>query len=95
MRLAARVDENHAAIVAAIRKCGMTVQSLAALGKGCPDILVGESGRNWLFEIKNDKKCKSEKALTKDEERFHEKWKGQVAVVETVFDILMIIGKDR
>lgn len=40
MRRAARVDANHAEIVAALRDRGCLVQSLAALGHGVPDLLV-------------------------------------------------------
>lgn len=41
MRRAARTDANQTAIVEALRKCGASVQSLAAVGKGVPDLLVG------------------------------------------------------
>jgi hypothetical protein len=40
-RRAAKVDANHSAIVEALRKVGCKVLSLAANGKGCPDLLVG------------------------------------------------------
>ena len=53
--LRARVDRNHAEIVAALRATGCSVTSLARLGKGVPDLLVGCNGRNVLLEVKADK----------------------------------------
>ena len=47
-----RVDMNQPEIVADLRGIGATVQHLHMVGKGCPDILVGFRGNNWLFEIK-------------------------------------------
>ena len=41
MRQAAKVDDNQAAIVEALRSLGASVESLAAVGKGVPDLLVG------------------------------------------------------
>lgn len=52
MRRKARVDENHAAIVHALRSCGCSVLSLAGLGSGVPDLLVARSGHMWLMECK-------------------------------------------
>ena len=52
MRRAARVDANHAEIVAALRDRGCLVQSLAALGHGVPDLLVGYRGKLYLIEVK-------------------------------------------
>ena len=38
---AARVDQNHVEIVKALRDHGAFVVSLATVGKGVPDLLVG------------------------------------------------------
>ena len=78
MRRAAKVDANQPEIVAALRGIGADVQHLYTLGEGCPDILVGYRGNNWLFEIKT----KSGK-LTEDEAEWHDKWRGQVHIVRT------------
>ena len=54
---AARVDDNHVAVVEALRKAGAMVQSLAAVGDGVPDLLIGKffqtlSGRpKWTTRI--------------------------------------------
>ena len=53
MRRAARVDDNHAKIVASLRLVGCTVLDLSAVGQGCPDIMVGLAGVNYLIEIKD------------------------------------------
>lgn len=53
MRRAAHVDVNQPAIVSALRKIGCSVTSLAGVGKGCPDLLVGYRGRTLLVEVKD------------------------------------------
>ena len=52
MRRRGRVDENHKAVVAALRAAGYSVLSLADVGRGCPDILAAKGGRNHLVEAK-------------------------------------------
>lgn len=84
MRRAARVDSSHGAIVAALRAGGATVQSLAAVGDGCPDLLVGLYGHNLLVEIKDGTKPPSARRLTPEQERWHAAWTGQVAIVCSV-----------
>ena len=82
MRRAARTDSNHAEIVAELRKIGCSVVSLAPLGNGCPDLLVGIFGRNLLLEVKDGEKPPSARKLTVLEKEFHDTWKGLVFVVE-------------
>lgn len=72
-----RVDENQKQIVQVLRREGMTVQHLHAVGKGCPDLLVGWKGKNVLLEIKDG--VKSWK-LTPDQIIWHHNWQGQVCV---------------
>lgn len=100
MRIAAKIDANQPEIVKALRKIGCTVEILSAVGKGCPDIIVGyktHSGdkRNVFFEIKDGAKPKSARKLTPDQVVWHEKWQGLVYVVESVDDALKIIGELR
>ena len=52
MRRAAKVDLNHAEVVTALRRLPCEVLSLAALGKGCPDLLALFRGRLTLLEVK-------------------------------------------
>jgi hypothetical protein len=93
MRRASRVDDNQAEIVAALRKVGASVQSLASIGKGCPDLLVGFNGRTYLMEIKDPTKPKSDIQLTPDQREWHSKWCGSsIAIVYGVEAAFKIIG---
>ena len=92
MRKRARVDGNHAELVEALRQAGCTVQSLAALGDGVPDLLVGCGGRNLLVEVKNGARSPSRRRLTGDEQTWHAAWAGQVVVVATVDEALAVIA---
>lgn len=90
MKRAARVDSNQKQIVTTLRKMGYSVLHLHTLGRGAPDILVGKWGRNFLFEIKNGEKYKSQQALTEDEKEFHDSWRGQVATITTIDEIIKL-----
>lgn len=92
MRRAARVDENQAEIVAALRAAGASVQVLSAVGQGCPDLLVGFGGENLLFEVKNKSLPPSRRRLTPDEAAWHASWEGVVVVVETVAEAVGVLG---
>lgn len=95
MRIAAKIDANQNEIVKALRQVGCTVQSLAATGKGCPDLLIGFRRINLLFEIKDGAKPKSARKLTPDQVVWHDAWGGNVYVVESVDQALDIINKIR
>lgn len=95
MRRAAKVDANQADIVAALRMAGATVQPLHAVGKGCPDLLVGYQRVNYLLEVKDGSKVPSAKKLTEDQVEWHELWRGQAAVVNDVKSALTAIGALR
>jgi len=49
-RRAARVDANQKEIVTMLRRMGYSVAVTSDCGKGFPDIVVGRSGKNYLFE---------------------------------------------
>ena len=91
MRRAARTDDNHADVVEALTKSGMRVQTLAAVGKGVPDLLVGFRGINCLLEVKDGDKVPSARRLTADEMRWHGAWAGQVIVVESAEDAVVAV----
>lgn len=90
MRRAAKVDSNQRPIVRALQEIfgPDCVFDLSAVGRGCPDIMVGLRGVNLLLEIKMDKG-----KLTPDQQIFHRVWDGQIAVVRTVQDALDAIEK--
>lgn len=83
----AKVDANQPDIVEALRKAGATVQHLHTIGKGCPDLLVGYQGNNYVLEIKNGKG-----KLTADEAAWLNKWQGRAHIVRTADEALQAIG---
>lgn len=85
------MDRNQGEIVAALRALGATVTSLATVGKGCPDIVVGYRGTNLLMEIKDGLKPTSARALTDGEAKWHAEWQGQVAIVESIDDAVNLL----
>jgi len=91
VRRAARVDANQEAIVKALRDYGCSVLHLHAIGQGCPDILVGYRGINYLMELKDGQKTPSERRLTADEETFFNTWNGQVAKIESIEEAISYV----
>lgn len=87
-----RVDQNQPLIVQTLRAVGASVQFLHEIGKGCPDVLVGFRDQNYILEIKNPEQPPSKRKLTPDEEKWHQAWAGQKAVVETPEQALAVIG---
>jgi Holliday junction resolvase len=85
-----RIDANQKEIIAALRAAGASVRSLAALGHGIPDLLVGFRGVNFLIEVKN--KAGRGDRLTEDETEFIQEWRGQVVKVFCVDDALSLLG---
>ncbi len=89
-----RVDRNQPEIVKALRKMGATVVSLARIGEGCPDLLVGWRGRTILIEVKDGQAIPSKRLLTDDELKFQGGWTGgpiiNVGSVEEALTVLTI-----
>lgn len=92
---AAKLDANQAEIVAALRAVGATVQSLAAVGQGVPDLLVGYRGKDYLLEVKDGSKPPSARRLTKAQASWHMQWRGRVHVVHDVDEALRAIGATK
>ena len=90
-RRAARIDSNQNEIVTMLRKMGYSVAITSDCGKGFPDIVVGRSGRNYLFEIKDGSKPKSAQKLTDAEQQFSDAWKGQYNVITCLDDAIKIL----
>lgn len=96
MRRAAKVDATQAAIVTALRAAGCKVLSLAACGKGVPDLLVYQPSTNqfvaepdlFLLEVKNP--AGRGMSLTPDQVKFHAEWR--VTVVTTPDEALRAVG---
>jgi Holliday junction resolvase len=90
---AAKIDANHEQVVSALRAAGASVQSLAGVGKGVPDLLVGFQGKTLLMEIKDGRKTPSERRLSEDQARWHGAWNGgPLAIVDGVDAALRMLG---
>ena len=89
---AAKIDVTQVEIVDALRKAGATVQHLHTVGQGCPDLLVGFRGQNFLIECKPNIGSPTRRKLRPNQQEWHDGWKGSVAVVETPEAALAVIG---
>lgn len=96
MRRAAKIDRTQPEIVAALRSVGATVQSLAAVGSGVPDLLVGFRGQTLLIECKDGKLPPSGQALTHDQWEWHSAWRGApVWVIRSADDAVEALTSGR
>lgn len=89
MRRAAKVDANQQEIVEALRAAGVSVQSLAKVGDGCPDLLCGVGGVNVLLELKDGS------PFTPRQKAWHREWNGKAHVANNVTEALQIVGAAR
>jgi len=87
----AKIDANQPEIVKALRSVGCSVQSLATVGKGCPDLLVGYRSVNLLMEVKDGSLAPARRRLTPLEDSWHALWKGRCYVVENVEQALAVV----
>lgn len=93
MRKYGKLDANHNEIVNALRSCGASVVSLASVGNGVPDLLVGFNGRTCLLEVKDGSKPPSHQCLTDAQSDFISKWRGSsIAIVNSVDGALRVLG---
>jgi hypothetical protein len=86
-----RIDGNHREIVEALEAVGASVQTLAAVGDGCPDLLVGRGGYIWLIEVKDGSKRPSARTLTPDQRRWINWFNGDVHIVTCVEEALRVV----
>ena len=87
-RTAHRKDANQDAIVLAFHHFGCQVQSLAGVGKGCPDLLVNHKGTLLLVEVKHGNKRR-----TKPQREWHELWEtAPVFIARNLEDVPKILG---
>lgn len=71
MARARRVDTAQSGIVQALEAAGCLVQSLARLGDGLPDLLVGTRGRWILLEVKSPDQPPNKRRLRPGQQTFH------------------------
>jgi len=89
----ARKDENQTEIVEGLRKLGISVAITHQLGKGFPDIVCGYHGKNYMIEIKDGNKSPSQQKLSDDEIVFHDEWRGQIDIANSLDAAVGIIFK--
>lgn len=82
-----RADANQAAIVRALLAVGCSVLILSMVGNGCPDLLVGYRGRNFLLEVKGPSG-----RLMPSQVVFCNGWRGQWEIVRTEHEALRAVG---
>ena len=92
MRKRGRTDDNQQLIVKQLRQLGCSVAITSMIGKGFPDLVIGYKNKNFLVELKDGAKTKSQKGLTMDESKWHTQWKGQVDKCESLEEICKVIG---
>lgn len=93
MRRAPKLDRTQPEIVAALRSAGASVQSLAAVGGGVPDLLVGWRGQTLLIECKDGSLPPSGRALTPDQVAWHYRWRGRpVWIISSADEALAALG---
>lgn len=98
MNYAKRKDENQNDVVAEILAVlpDADVIDLSGAGGGVPDIIIGWGKRNWLFEVKNPTKPRSDQELTDAQKALHLRWtgRGQIAVVKSAAEAVAVILKE-
>jgi hypothetical protein len=82
-----KVDANQHDILKKCESVGISTQSIHICGHGCPDAILGFNSFSMVIEIK----MPGEK-LTPDEVAWHEKWKGQVAIIHSFEEALALFG---
>jgi hypothetical protein len=85
--MARRVDSIQKQVTESLRKLGITVLVLSNVGHGCPDLLLGYGGHNYLVELKCGKN-----ELTPFEKRFFDEWRGQADIAHNLDEILNYLG---
>jgi Holliday junction resolvase len=92
MRRYPNLDSNQPDIVKALREAGASVTSLASVGGGCPDLLVGIRKVTTVMEVKDGAKPPSKRKLTEAEQDWHDAYRGSVHIVESVEQALAVLA---
>lgn len=94
----AKLDSTHAPMVELFEACGCSVLDLAAVGGGCPDVLVGRNGRSVLVEFKRPgwkPTIKGNEAVTAARQAlWAERWRGcPIVRVQTEIDARAVLAR--
>lgn len=84
MRRAAKVDANQAAVIAALKKVGVSVEFI---GKPV-DLLICCRGETSVLEVKNPD---GKDQLTKDQVEFIARWPGKVHIARTPQEAVALV----
>lgn len=95
MKRFGRIDANQNEIVKQLRNLNISVAITSSLGNGFPDLVLGYKNKNYLIELKDSKKPKSQKLLTELERKFFNEWNGQVSKCESLTNILEVIDYEK
>ena len=89
MRVHGKVDLNQRALVAILRQYpGAVIHSLASVGGGTPDLLLGYQGETTLIEVKG-----RGGKLNDLQRAWHAEWTGTpVAVVRSQEDVVILMA---
>ena len=82
-----RADNNQKEIVDALRGIGASVLVLSQVGGGCPDLLVGYRGKEYLLEIKA-----KNGDLSDSQKEFFDNWQGRPYIVRSVDEALELLN---
>ena len=74
-----RSDLNQSRLVKVARKLGFSVLVISRTES--IDLLVGLAGIDQLIELKNPDQAPSDRILSKDEQKFHDAWRGKTPVI--------------
>lgn len=91
MKRMPHLDLNHSVIVEALRARSCGVQSLAAIGDGCPDLLVSAFNLNHVLEIKDP----TRPILRPAQKLWRTRWRAPVHVVTSIEEALRAVGMSR
>lgn len=89
-----RTDGNHSEIVTGLRAVGAFVQSIASVGRGCPDVICAYRGRWYVAELKDGSKPPSHRRLTEAEKVWHEQVgdRAPIYIWESLDEALAVIN---
>lgn len=95
MRRRRRADATQPPIVAALRAAGRSVEVLSDVGRGVPDLLVGNDGETYLLEVEVPKSTKGKSHRTL-QVFWRERWLGRpVSIVTTPDEALAATRRTR
>lgn len=94
-RRRAKRDLNHAELVETFKRLGWSVLDMADMGRGMPDVIIGDSQGTYLVEIKNPATYYGRKGLSRSQKSFAETWGGVVHVVKTIDEVVDLTKRLR